>query len=64
MRNCWARQMIRDKETSRTGADNAGICAHVLDGVPLTTKKSKSVDTKKRRASEGEHGISAPVIPL
>lgn len=32
----------------------AGICAHVLDGIPLNNKKTvKKAETLKRRASEG-----------
>ncbi len=36
---------------------NEGICAHVLDGAPLTNKKTikaKEDPSKKRRASEGD----------
>ena len=42
-------------KSCKTGSGlTIGICGHVLDGTPLTSKKSKPTESKKRRASEGE----------
>jgi SAGA-associated factor 73 len=42
--------------------DHVGICNHVLNGAPLTNKKTvKKSETLKRRASEGMPSPSQPV---